>query len=127
MTKIPVLGRVAAGKPSEYLPIIKWRYIRPIKGARPGERHAAVQVQGDSMEDDHIIDGDYVIFLMTHEARAGELAVILTPDGSTVKYVYPQSDGTVLLEGAAEWYVPQVWEGAEVRVQGVVKRIERDL
>lgn len=129
MIRVPVLGEAFAGKPVpvEALPITNWREIRPIKGARLGDCFAAARVAGDSMVDDLISDGDYIIFRLTQEARTGDLVVALTPDGLTLKYLYPQADGTVLLRGANPLYTDQVWSVKQVLIQGVVKRIERDL
>jgi repressor LexA len=125
--RIPVLGEVAAGRPVEFLPIVAWRHIRPIRGTRLNDSFAAARVIGDSLIDDGIFDGDYVICLLTHEAPDGALVVALTPEGLTVKYLSRQPDGTVLLRGANPDYPNQIWNGEDVLVQGVVKRIERDL
>ena len=127
--RVPILGEIFAGKPVpvEALPIIGWRSIRPIKGARAGERYAAAPVNGHSMIEDHIIDGDLVIFKLTHEARTGDLIIALTPDGLTLKYFYPQPDGTIILRGANSLCDDQVWQARHLKIQGVVRRIERDL
>lgn len=126
--RVPVLGQVFAGRavPIEALPITSWREIRSVKGARPGDRFVAAPVVGDSMEEDHILDGDIVIFRVTQEAKPGEMVIALTPDGLTLKYIYPLDEHTVVLRGADPQY-DQVWESRLVKVQGVVKRIERDL
>ncbi len=128
-SRVPVLGQVFAGKPVpvDALPIIGWREIRPIRGASLKDRHAAAPVIGDSMVDDHILDGDFVVFKLTHEARSGDLVIALTPEGVTLKYFHPQPDGTILLKGANPLRKDQVWEARHVKVQGVVRRLERDL
>ncbi len=127
--RVPILGHVFAGKPVpvETLPIIGWREIRPVKGLKLGERLAAAPVVGDSMIEDHIVDGDFVVFKLTKKARAGDLIIAQTPDGLTVKYIFPQSDGRVLLKGANSLREDQVWEARHLKIQGVVRRIERDL
>lgn len=129
MTRIPVLAEVFAGKavPVETLDITGWRDIRPINGARPGERFAAAPVRGDSLIEDHISDGDILIFQLTDEARISDLIIALTPDGMTVKYLHAQVEGMVLLRGANAMYEDQIWDAAEIKIQGVVRRIERDL
>ena len=76
---------------------------------------------------DHILDGNYVIFKLTQDARAGDLIIALTPDGLTVKYIFPQSDGRILLKGANSHREDQIWEARHLKIQGVVRRIERDL
>jgi repressor LexA len=125
--KIPVLGQVAAGRPIEFIPIVDWREIRPIKGARLNDHFAAARVVGDSLMDDAILDGDYVVCLLTHEAYNGDLVIALTPDGLTIKYLHRQNGSVVLLRGANPEIPNQIWRGEDVLVQGVAKRIERDL
>lgn len=127
--RVPVLAEVFAGKsfPVESLDITGWREIRPLKGARPGERYAAAPVRGDSLIEDHISDGDYVIFKLTEEAQVGDLVIALTPEGLTIKYIHAEVEGMVLLRGANSNYDDQIWDASEIKIQGVVKRIERDL
>lgn len=127
--RVPILPEVFAGKavPLDALNIAGWREIRPIKGARPGDRFAAAPVRGDSLIEDHIADGDILIIHLTCEAHVGDLIVALTPDGLTVKYVHAQIEGMVLLRGANSIYEDQIWDATEIKIEGVVKRIERDL
>jgi repressor LexA len=127
--RVPVLGQVFAGKPVplDLLDIESWREIRPLKNAGPFDVVAAATVCGDSLKDDAILNGDWLIFIMTNRANTGELVIALTPDGRTVKYLWPQDDGTVLLKCANSEYEDQRWLYEDVHIQAVVKRIERDL
>jgi repressor LexA len=129
MIRVPIIGEVFAGKavPVEALDITGWREIRPIKGTRHGDRFAAAPVRGDSLIEDHIADGDVLIIQLTSEALVGDLVVALTPDGLTVKYIHAQVEGMVLLRGANSLYEDQIWDATEIRIQGVVRRLERDL
>jgi repressor LexA len=124
--RIPIVGQVAAGNPVEFLPIVRFRDIRAIKGARTSEQYAGIEVLGSSLLLDNIADGDYAIFRLTHEARNGDLVVARVPDGLTIKYYHPSTDEKILLSGADPAY-DQLWEASEVVVLGVVVRIERDL
>lgn len=127
--RIPVIGQVFAGTavPIDALPVTGFREIRPFRNARPGARFAAAPVCGDSLTEANIIEGDWVIFEMAHTCRPGQLVVAATPWGLAVKYFWPQVDGTIILKGANQLYEDQVWLADEVRVQGVVRRIERDV
>lgn len=127
--EIPVLGSASAGKPVplDALPIESVRRIRPIKGARIFDRFAAVRVEGHSLVEDGIHDGDICIVQMGAGARTGDLCVVLTPHGLTIKYLYPQEDGMALLRGANPECEDMVWEAQQISVQGVVRRVERDL
>lgn len=129
MIRIPVLGAAFAGKAAPMDPeeIVSWRDVRPIKGAGPQDVYCATPVCGDSLKDNNIVDGDWLIMLYTRFAEEGDLVVAFTPSGRTVKYLYPQDDGTVVLRGANSAYDDQQWLEEDVRIQGVVKRIERDL
>lgn len=128
--RVPILSaEMFGGKPVplEAISIAGWREIRPIKGARSGDRFAAAPICGDSLIEDHIADGDILIIQITSEAQVGELIIALTPDGLTVKYVHAQVEGMVLLRGANSIYEDQIWDASEITIQGIVKRIERDL
>ena len=124
--RIPIVGQVAAGNPVEFLPIVKFRDIRSIKGARVADQYAGIQVVGNSLLADNIAYGDYAIFRLTYEARNEDLVVARVPDGLTIKYYHPTTDGHILLRGAVPAY-DQIWEASDVVVLGVVVRIERDL
>jgi repressor LexA len=128
--RVPILEEAFGGKPPislEALGITGWREIRPIKGARPGDCFAAVPIRGDSLIEDHIADGDILIVQITSEAQVGNLIIALTPDGLTVKYIHAQVEGMVLLRGANSIYEDQIWDASEIVIQGIVRRIERDL
>ena len=126
---VPVLGQACAGSsaPVDFDEITAWREVRPLTGARPGDRFAAVPVCGDSLRDRNIVDGDWLIILYTPHADEGDLVVAVTPWGRTVKYLCSLDADTVLLKGANSAYEDQCWLKEEVRIQGVVKRVERDL
>jgi SOS-response transcriptional repressor LexA len=127
--RVPVLAQVCAGKPApfDFDEIVAWREVRPLKDAGPYDTFAAVPVCGDSLKDKNIVDGDWLIILYTPRAVDGELVVAITPWGRTVKYLCSLDDDCVLLKGANSDYEDQCWLKEEVRIQGVVKRVERDL
>ncbi|MDD5952316.1 MAG: transcriptional repressor LexA [Oscillospiraceae bacterium] len=90
-TQVPIVGRVTAGVPilaveevTGYLPF-------------PGERYKnkelfALMVQGESMKNAGILDGDYVISEKTSTADDGEIVVALIEDEATVKRLYREKD-----------------------------------
>lgn len=127
--RIPILGEACAGSPapSDFDEIIAWREVRPLRDAGPYDTFAAVPVCGDSLKDKNIIDGDWLIILYTPRAKDGDLVVAVTPFGRTVKYLCSIDDDTVILKGVNPDYEDQHWLKEEVRIQGVVKRVERDL
>lgn len=92
---IPVLGRIAAGQP-----ILAVEDAEEVLGLEPGffgsGRFFALRVQGDSMVDDHIAEGDLVIIRTQEDAHAGEVAAVLLGDEVTLKHFVPRPDGLEL-------------------------------
>jgi SOS-response transcriptional repressor LexA len=128
--RIPVVCMVGAARSFEDSPIQGWREIRPIKNARPFDRFCAAPVAGNSLIDEGIIDGDYVIVRLNFEdydITPGKLAVVNTPYGLLLKHVYQTLDRKVRLVSANPAYEDIVLDADDVTVQGVVVRIERDL
>jgi len=125
--RVPVYGQIAAGKPLDDSPIIGWRQIRRPRDYKPGQRYCAVIVNGVSLQNAGILNGDHAILRMQRTInRTGQLAAILLPDGLTLKYIYPDGAG-VRLEGASLSYRPQWYPADDVSIQAIVIRIERDL
>lgn len=115
---LPLLGRIAAGRPieavsrDERIPV-----PAPLRGR--GECYV-LEVRGDSMADDGILDGDWVVVEHRGEARNGEVVVALV-DGeeATLKRI-EQRPGQVLLHPANAAHQPLVLEPERVTIQGVV-------
>ena len=92
---MPIVGRVTAGVPilaveeiTGYIPFTAEHY-------RNKELFALV-VQGESMKNAGILDGDYVISEKTSTAEDGEIVVALIEDEATVKRIYREPDGVRL-------------------------------
>ena len=118
---IRLAGRIAAGYPIEKCEDRDEINLGEIFGPRRG-RHGemfALQVEGDSMRDEGIFDGDYVIVEKRDTARNGERVVALLPDGeSTLKTFFREQDGTIRLQPANPDFEPIIVR--DCRVQGVV-------
>ena len=125
MIRVPIIGHVAGGKPIELLPVRGYRVIREVEGVK-SDQIAVIQLVGDSLREDGILDGDWLVYKHGCEARNGQLVVALTPDGLTVKYFHQMNGGGVLLKGASPAY-DQYWDTEDVIIQGVVLRVERDM
>lgn len=116
--ELPLLGRVAAGQPIEAIPEDETIAV-PEDLLGRGETFA-LKVAGDSMIDEHIADGDYVIVERRDIARDGERVVALIDgESATLKTLYREPDGRIRLQPANEHHRPQVYDAARVRVQGV--------
>src|SRR5579884_2194186 len=94
-TVIPLLGRIAAGAPVEAIPNPETLHFSDFVGKTDTY---ALQVRGESMIDDHICNGDFVLVERTDKVRNGEIVVALV-DGSeaTLKRFYDDSDGRIRL------------------------------
>lgn len=114
--RIPLVGRIAAGSPIEAIEDRQSIDLEELF-ARVGETFI-LQVTGDSMIDDHICDGDFVVCERRQTARNGETVVALLDDGeATLKRFYKER-GRIRLQPANEKYEPIYAE--RVQIQGVV-------
>lgn len=128
---IPFLGRVAAGSPIERLAHEEFITV-PSELIKSSGKHFALKVEGDSMIDEGILDGDYLIMLSQSQAKDGDLVVASIENEATVKRMYlkknPESESNakmVELRPAnsklkSMWYSPQ-----DVEIKGLVKALFR--
>jgi repressor LexA len=80
-----------------------------------------LQVKGDSMIDEQIRDGDYVIVESRKHARDGEMVIALLDDDKvTLKKLYREGNGKVRLQPANARVKPLVVDQDDLKVQGVV-------
>jgi repressor LexA len=88
-TAIPLLGKVAAGRPTL---AIEEDDILEVEELLGGPDHFALQVRGESMIEDHIKHGDYVIIRRQQTANNGERVVCLIDGEATLKKYYRRRD-----------------------------------
>ena len=91
VTNIPLVGRVAAGQPILAQQNIENYFPFPVEMA-PNAQCFALKVQGESMINVGINDGDYVFVQETNSARNGDLVVALVEDSATVKTLYKENN-----------------------------------
>jgi len=122
--EIPLLGRVAAGRPIEAVSVPDTIAVPPDLVAR--RDCFALRVTGDSMIDDHIVDGDVVVLEARKTPRAGETVVaLIRGDECTLKRFY-QDGGKVRLVPANTTLAPMEFPAEDVQVQGVVIGLMRN-
>ena len=123
--ELPLLGNVAAGVPIEAIEDRETIAV-PETLLRRGGQHYVLRVKGDSMIDEQIRDGDYVIVSARPTAQNGEMVVALVGDDSaTVKKFYSERDGRVRLQPANAAMPPMFFRPQDVRVQGIVVGVIR--
>jgi repressor LexA len=121
--EVPLLGRIAAGSPVE---AIQGSEALSFSDFTAGQDTFALEVRGDSMIDDHICSGDYVLVQRAPQVRDGEIVVALV-DGSdaTLKRFYKEPDGKVRLQPANSGMQPIIVDETAVEVQGRVLAVLR--
>ncbi len=124
-TELPLLGRVAAGAPIEAVSgpetIAVPDDLIPSRGSS-----YVLQVEGQSMIDEHIDDGDLVVVHSRNTAQNGEMVVALIDGTSaTVKRFYREADGWIRLQPSNEQVAPIRVHEDDVLVQGVVVGVIR--
>ncbi len=122
----PLIGRIAAGYPIERLQDNESLRLDEMFGPVRGQKGDmfALQVEGESMRDEGILDGDYVIVERRATARNGERVVALLPSGeTTLKTLFKQRDGTIRLQPSNPDFEPIIVR--ECTVQGVVIGVMR--
>ena len=114
---LPLLGRIAAGQPLEA--VENPESISLADFTRSKEVYV-LQVKGESMQDEHIVSGDYVLVEKADSARDGEIVVALV-DGTeaTLKRIYVEGS-KVRLQPSNAAMQPIIVPAASVRVQGRV-------
>ncbi len=124
-TEIPLLGRVAAGTPIESLMHEEAVSVPDAMLPRRGPNYA-LQVRGDSMIDEHILDGDFVVVHGKQTAENGEMVIALV-NGSeaTVKKFFREPGGWIRLEPANPKVAPMRYQENEVLIQGSVVGVIR--
>jgi repressor LexA len=119
---IPFLGRVAAGAPIEAVDIPE--AIEVPESLLAGGNNFALQVQGESMIDEGIRDGDVLIIRKQTHADNGQTVVAQIEGEATIKKFY-QRDGRVELRPANEELKPLVVPAEKVEIIGVVVGLVR--
>jgi repressor LexA len=122
---IPLLGTVAAGMPIEAVEDNETLSI-PGEMIRKGADHYVLRVSGDSMIDEQIRDGDYIVVSARQAAHEGETVVALVGgDSATVKKFYREPGSRIRLQPANETMEPIILHEGDVEIQGVVVGVIR--
>jgi repressor LexA len=121
--ELPLLGYVAAGQPIEALETTD-TFTVPEEFIRR-QNTFVLRVKGNSMIQDGIWDGDYIIVEERPSAQNGETVVALVNGEATVKKFYRGRDGKVRLVPANDSMAPIVVRAKDVTIRGVVVAVMR--
>ncbi len=117
LVEVPVLGRIAAGTPIEAIQHEQERIPLPPDLLGGGE-HFALSVQGDSMIDAGIHDGDIAILRRCNTAENGAIVVALVDDEEATLKRLRRKGGSIALEAANPDYETRIFGPDRVKVQG---------
>ncbi len=115
--RLPLLGLIAAGAPIEALENPESIHV-PMPFVHPD--NFVLRVKGDSMIDDNIEDGDYIIVRKTRSAQPGQAVVALVNGEATLKRFVPRSDHVELHPRNPNYPVIQVGSQDQFEINGVV-------
>jgi repressor LexA len=123
MPTIPLLGRIAAGSPVEAIPNPETLHFSDFIGK---DGAFALEVRGESMIEDHICNGDFVLAEKTDAVRNGDIVVALV-DGTeaTLKRYYLEPDGRIRLQPANATMAPIFVNQSNLQIQGRVLAVMR--
>ncbi|MEM9558455.1 MAG: transcriptional repressor LexA [Acidobacteriota bacterium] len=123
-SEVPFLGMIAAGQPIEALPGEERLSVPNHLFEGIAANHYVLRVAGESMIDEGIHDGDFVIVLRREEARPGEMVVALIDGDATLKRFFPEG-ATIRLQPANPNMEPILVPADRLKVQGVVVGLMR--
>ena len=124
-TRLPLVGHIAAGSPIEAVEDrehldLEALFAPPGRAARSRQTFV-LRVRGDSMIDEQIRDGDYVVCEATERARNGQTVVALLDTGeATLKKYYKERNGRIRLQPANEAFEPIWVEPGQIQIQGIL-------
>jgi len=123
--ELPLLGAVAAGLPIEAITDHETLAVPPDMVGRRRENYV-LRVEGNSMIDEQIRDGDYIVVQAQETAEDGQMVVALVGgESATVKKLYREPGGRVRLQPANPTMDPIRVDARDVRVQGIVVGVIR--
>ena len=125
VVELPLLGAVAAGLPIEAIEDNETLAVPPDMVSRRRDNYV-LRVEGSSMIEEQIRDGDYIVVQAQDRAEDGQMVVALVSgESATVKKLYREPGGRIRLQPANPTMQPIFVDAADVRVQGVVVGVIR--
>jgi len=124
-SEVPVLGKIAAGTPIEAIQNEVSRIPLPANIEKNGE-YFGLKVQGDSMIEAGINEGDTVVVKRTDDADNGKIVVALIDDHEAMLKRIRRKGKTVALESANRNYETKIFGPDRVKIQGVLVSLYRN-
>ena len=124
-SEVPILGKIAAGTPVEAIQNEVSRIALPANIEKNGE-YFGLKVQGDSMIEAGINDGDTIVVKKTDVADNGKIVVALIDDHEAMLKRIRRKGKTVALESANRNYETKIFGPDRVKIQGVLVSLYRN-
>ncbi|MDE0899273.1 MAG: transcriptional repressor LexA [Longimicrobiales bacterium] len=125
VVELPLLGSVAAGLPIEAIQDTETLAVPPDMISRRRDNYV-LRVEGNSMIEEQIRDGDYIVVQAQDRAEDGQMVVALVSgEAATVKKLYREADGRIRLQPANPTMEPIFAAADDVRIQGIVVGVIR--
>ena len=122
---IPLIGKIAAGLPIEAIEEHAEDIPCP-PGTKNPEDYFALRVEGDSMIDAGISDGDTVIIKKTNIAENGKIVVALIDNHEATLKRYRKKSNAIALESANPAYETRIFGPDRIKIQGVLTSLYRN-
>lgn len=121
--EVPLMGTIAAGRPIEAVP--EERAVALPADLVRGRRTYVLRVKGDSMADEQILDGDYVVVEERTSPRNGEVVVALIDGREATLKTFRRDQGRIRLEPANASMAPLLVRPEALQIQGIVTGLLR--
>ena len=119
VVELPVVGRIAAGLPIEAIGSGDNSLFVP-KVLTKGSDSFILKIEGDSMIDAGINDGDFAIIKKQSTANNGDIAVALTNENEATLKRFRKRGDTIALEAANESFETRIYSAGQISIQGIL-------
>ena len=120
LTKIPFLGKIAAGNPIEAITSSFEQVSVPDYLVNSTHEHFTLEVVGDSMKDEGIFNGDVVVIKKSNTAVTGDIVVALIDENEVTLKKFRSFKNSIALEPANKNYKIRIFGPERVRIQGIL-------
>ena len=125
LISIPLLGSIAAGNPIEAIENSDENIQVPLNLISSNKKNYVLKVEGDSMVNKGIVDGDKAIIEFTNNAENGDIVVALINDQDVTLKKLKKDKDKIHLIPANDNYKTQTFNSTEIKIQGKLKGIIR--
>ena len=125
MVEIPLYGKIAAGTPIEAIANETEKFSVPYDMVSRGQYYA-LTIEGDSMMEGGILDGDTVIIKKADSARNGDIVVALVDDCEATLKIFKRDDSDILLIPQNSAYETRRFHASRVKIQGILSGLMRN-